>query len=145
MQVVPIARSTRARFVAARQTLPSASTNPRLHIFENAPGTRCGDRLVVVDDEVGHCTGTVALEMKSLRREEDGFVGAGGFIGRQSFLRALHRALHRGFKAAIDPNSEVEVLAILMLKQKNSFQQNDVHVVELKYVRVKSALRLVRA
>src|SRR5262249_44378078 len=45
-------------------------------------GTRCVDRLVVVDDEVGHCTRTVALEMKPLRWEENGFVGSGSFFGR---------------------------------------------------------------
>src|SRR5262245_21249048 len=81
--------------------------------------------------------------MQALRREEDGFVGTGGFIRRQSFLRAPHYALHRGFKAAIDPNGQVKMPTILPLQQKDSLQQNDVHVSKLKYVRVQCALRLV--
>ena len=69
----------------------------------------------------------IALQVQSLRWEVNRFERALRFRGRKPFLRPDDCALQCSGERAIDPNLQVEVIAIRGLEEKDSFEQNDVY------------------
>src|ERR1700693_865473 len=86
--------------------------------------------LIVHKYEVSGITGTISLEVHSLSRKVDALIGSDCVGWRQSLLCAAKSPLHRGLEAAVDPETEVIALLKLPFEQKNSFQQDQIDVIE---------------
>src|SRR5713226_1616284 len=91
----------------------------------------CLHCLVIHQNDVGCRARIIAVDMQSLRGEADRFERMLGFTWRQVLLTSCDRPLQRGRERAIDPNRQIEMVAIRRLEQKNSFENYDIDLVEI--------------
>ena len=68
--------------------------------------------------------------MNSLRGEVYGFIRANCFILGKILLTACDRPFQCSLETAIDPDREIEMMAIATLKQEDTFQNNDIYVLK---------------
>src|SRR5206468_5767330 len=111
----------------------SARTCPRFESGNMAPHSknrhqRCRLQFVIWENVISSLARIIPRQMNSLRRKIDRLKCALRFLRRQTFLAPGHCPTQSGCEWAVDPNLQVEVIAIHRFKQEDSFQPDDVDV-----------------
>src|SRR5439155_23976951 len=94
---------------------------------------------IILDDQIGCFAWAILTKVNSLRREVYGFIRANCFILGKILLTACDRPFQCSFETAIDPDRNVEMMAIPRLKQEDTFKNNDIYV--FKGVRLAAVCR----
>src|SRR5207249_7200007 len=83
-----------------------------------------------IDNDFCNLTRLSALEVEPLRREVNRFEGVLSLGGWQTFLAARNCTVQCNIKRAVDPNLEVELIAIRQFEEENALQQENVDIPE---------------
>ena len=94
------------------------------------PHPRRLQRRIIIENDICNLTRLIAFEVEPLRREVDRFEGVRSFGGRQTFLAASDRTAQCNIKRGVDPNLQVELIAIRRFEEENALQQENVDIPE---------------
>ena len=111
----------------ARGADPGSASRPEF--LSRRHGRRL-QRGVVLENNICNLTRLIAFEVEPLRREVNRFEGVLSLGRRQTFLAASDRTAQCKIKRRVDPNLQVELIAIRRFEEKNPLQQKNVDIPE---------------